>query len=564
MESFDAQLFATLKELGIIDQEKLTELFTASQSSHSSFQEKLLNADVISDIDLGRTVAELLQVPFVDLATLQIPTSLVQLIPETYARAHQVMAYAETPEEVKLAMVVPDQNSLITKFIEQKANKKAVIAYVTQRNFEQSLKVYKQDLQLSFDQMLKAQVQKIDQQGLSEVPIISIVDILIAYAYANGASDIHIEPEKENAIIRFRIDGMMEEVLQYPHQIHEQVVARIKFLAKLRTDEHLSAQDGKIQTKIENEELDIRVSILPTIHGEKSVLRLLSARYRQFTLTELGMSESDLKKVEEASHKPYGMILSTGPTGSGKTTTMYAIIKLLNTSERNIATIEDPVEYEVAGLNQIQVNPKTNLTFAEGLRSILRQDPNVIYVGEIRDDETASIATNSAMTGHLVLSTLHTNDAATSIPRLMDMKIEPFLAASTVNVIIGQRLVRRICDKCRVSQTTSAAELEKHFSKPMIEKYFPAEQEVGVDQVTTYIGKGCPVCRGTGYRGRIGVFEVLEMNESLKKLVTEKATAQAILDAAIASGMTTMTDDGLLKVHDGLTTIEEVMRATKE
>ncbi len=559
MESIDDQLLATLNELGIIDQQKLADLFAQSQTDHTSFQEKLLNADLISDLDLGKTVAELLGVPFVDLSVIQIPQELLKLVPESYAREHEVMAFAETPTEVKLAMVSPTPTSLSRQFIEQKAAKPVTIYYATQRDFEKSLKAYKQNLQSSFDELLQEQVAKIGQNGISEVPIISMVDIFIAYAYANGASDIHIEPEKDEAVVRFRIDGVMEEVLHYALPIHAQVIARLKFLAKLRTDEHLSAQDGKIQTKIENEELDIRVSILPTIHGEKSVMRLLSARYRQFGLADLGMSGPDLQKVEIASKKPYGMILSTGPTGSGKTTTMYAIIKLLNSKERNIATIEDPVEYEVAGLNQIQVNPKTNLTFAEGLRSILRQDPNVIYVGEIRDDDTANIATNSAMTGHLVLSTLHTNDAATSIPRLMDMKIEPFLVASTVNVIIGQRLVRKICDRCRVSQVTEIGDLEQHFPKEMLEKYFPAGTEV-----RTYHGKGCPVCRMTGYLGRIGIFEVLEVTEKLKELITKKETAQVILDVARSEGMTTMTEDGILKVHDGLTTIEEVVRATKE
>ena len=373
------------------------------------------------------------------------------------------------------------------------------------------------------------------------------------------ASDIHIEPEKDGSIVRFRIDGIMQEVLHFTPEIDQQVIARIKFLSKLRTDEHLSAQDGKIQTRIENEDLDIRISIVPIVHGEKCVMRLLSARYRQFGLADLGMNERDLKKVMDASTKPYGMILSTGPTGSGKTTTMYAILKILNTKERNIATIEDPIEYEIAGLNQIQVNPKTNLTFAEGLRSILRQDPNIIYVGEIRDDETADIAVNSAMTGHLVLSTLHTNDAATALPRLLDMNIEPFLVASTVNLVIAQRLVRKICERCKVSQTEKMVDLEKHFDKKLLQKYFKSSKEARI-----YIGKGCPVCRSTGYSGRIGIFEILLLSEKIKDLIVAKNDSQKIMQQAMMEGMTTMMDDGLFKVQQGLTTIEEVLRATRE
>ncbi|OGH16615.1 MAG: type II secretion system protein GspE, partial [Candidatus Levybacteria bacterium RIFCSPHIGHO2_02_FULL_37_11] len=374
-----------------------------------------------------------------------------------------------------------------------------------------------------------------------------------------GASDIHIEPEKDGSIVRFRIDGILQEVLHFTPEIDQQVIARIKFLSKLRTDEHLSAQDGKIQTKIENEDLDIRISIVPIVHGEKCVMRLLSARYRQFGLADLGMRDTDLKKVMNASSKPYGMILSTGPTGCGKTTTMYAILKILNTKERNIATIEDPIEYEITGLNQIQVNPKTNLTFAEGLRSILRQDPNIIYVGEIRDDETADIAVNSAMTGHLVLSTLHTNDAATALPRLLDMNIEPFLVASTVNIVIAQRLVRKICERCKVSQTEKIIDLEKHFDKKLLQKYFKSSKEARI-----YIGKGCPVCRSTGYSGRVGIFEILLLSEEIKDLIVAKNDSQKIMQQAVLEGMTTMMEDGLFKVQEGLTTIEEVLRATRE
>ena len=559
MEPFAQALFNAIKELGIIEEKKLTAAFEDSKKNNTSFQERLITNDLISDLDLGKTVAELLHIPLIELSKTKIPPDLVYLIPETYARVHKVIAFEEDDKEIKIAMVNPTANSLVQQFIEQKAQKKASVFYATQRDFEKALKIYKQNLQRSYDEMLKEQVKNIGKDGISEAPIERIVDILIEYAYDNGASDIHIEPEKDGSVVRFRIDGILQEVLHFTPEIDQQVISRIKFLSKLRTDEHLSAQDGKIQTRIENEDLDIRISIVPIVHGEKCVMRLLSARYRQFGLADLGMRDTDLKKVMDASSKPYGMILSTGPTGSGKTTTMYAILKILNTKERNIATIEDPIEYEITGLNQIQVNPKTNLTFAEGLRSILRQDPNIIYVGEVRDDETADIAVNSAMTGHLVLSTLHTNDAATALPRLLDMNIEPFLVASTVNIVIAQRLVRKICEKCKVSQTEKIIDLEKHFDKKLLQKYFKSSKEARI-----YIGKGCPVCRNTGYSGRVGVFEILLLSEKIKDLIVAKSDSQKIMQQAVMEGMITMMDDGLSKVQQGITTIEEVLRATRE
>lgn len=310
--------------------------------------------------------------------------------------------------------------------------------------------------------------------------------------------------------------------------------------------------------RLEEEDLDIRVSIIPVTEGEKAVLRLLSSHSREYSLSDLGTNPLDLQKVTNAFNKSYGMILSTGPTGSGKTTTIYAILKILNTREKNIMTIEDPVEYRIQGANQVQVNAKTNLTFANGLRSILRQDPNVIFVGEIRDNETAAIAVNAALTGHLVLSTLHTNDAATAIPRLTDMKVEPFLVASTVNIIIAQRLVRQICSSCKLEEKVPITDISKHFPQELVQKYFGMKGEVSV-----FKGKGCKICRQTGYLGRVGLFEVLEVTKGIKKLISEKVDSDVIADAAKKEGMKTMLDDGLEKVAQGITTIEEVIRVTK-
>ena len=559
MESYAQLLLDALKELDIIDEQRLTQLFAECQQSNASFQEKLLAADLISDHDLGKTVAEILGLPFIDLSSISIPSSLVPFLPEQYARMHKLLPFQENEEEVMIAFANPSAFAALQPFLQQKAQKKISPYYATERDVERSLRIFKQNLQVSYEDLLKEQVIAAGKSGANEAPIEKIVDILFEYAYDNGASDIHIEPEKDLAIVRFRVDGIMQRVLHFTPEIHTQVISRIKFLAKLRTDEHLSAQDGKIQLETAHEELDVRVSLVPIVHGEKCVMRLLSSRYRQFGLDDLGMHEADLQKVSAAAQKPYGMILATGPTGSGKTTMIYSILKTLNKPDRNIATIEDPVEYEIEGVSQIQVNPKTNLTFAEGLRTILRQDPNIIYVGEIRDDETAGIAVNSAMTGHLVLSTLHTNDAATALPRLFDMGVEPFLVASTANIVIAQRLVRKICNKCRVSQIVGREELTKHFPESMVQKYFKSGESA-----TIFAGKGCSVCRGTGYAGRVGIFEVLVMSEKLQELTVAKADADKVTQQAIAEGMTTMLEDGLLKVQEGITTVEEVIRVTRE
>jgi len=420
------------------------------------------------------------------------------------------------------------------------------------------LRVYKKDLQKTFDSFIKDHLEKSGRIILNDAPVGKIVDAIINYGYHDNASDIHIEPQEKNSLVRFRIDGVLHDVLIFPKALHDQIVSRIKVLSRLRTDEHLAPQDGKMRLTVDVDDIDIRVSILPVSDGEKIVLRLLTSRLKLFSLIDLGMNETDLKKVNNAYGKSFGMILSTGPTGSGKTTSIYAILKILNTRDKNITTIEDPVEYRIKGVNQINVNTKTNLTFASGLRSILRQDPNIVFVGEIRDGETAGIAVNAALTGHLVLSTLHTNDAATTLPRLIDMKVEPFLVASTVNVIIGQRLVRKICEMCKASLEIDKNDLKKNLTEELIRKHFGANEKIRI-----YQGKGCKVCHDTGYAGRLGVFEVLEVSKEIKRLIVERTDSDVITKKAIEEGMTTMMEDGLDKVVKGLTTIEEIMRVTK-
>jgi type IV pilus assembly protein PilB len=549
---YDPQkLKMALGELGIISPEKLESTFAKSLEKKIAFDEVLLRDDLISDVDLGRTISETIGVPFVKLGEKGANQSLLTILPETYSRRHHAVVFNDSPDSISVAASNPLDRKLIES-IAKKTQKKVSPFFATTRDIELSLAAYNRNLN---------EITKTILSGAAtgdEGPIERLVYKLVEYGYRNRASDIHIEPERFENVVRFRIDGVLHEELRLPIGIHQQIISRIKYLAKLRTDEHMSAQDGKIQMMFDDERVDIRISIVPVIHGEVCTMRLLASRYNQYGLTDLGMNDDDLKKVERAFKKPFGMVLSTGPTGSGKSTTMYSILKILNTKERNIATIEDPVEYDIEGLNQIQVNTETNLTFAEGLRSILRQDPNIIYVGEIRDEETAGIAVNSALTGHLVLSTLHTNDAATTLPRFLEMKIEPYIIASTVNVIVAQRLVRRICLRCMVSYEMSVADISQVLPKEMVLKH-----SQGKDKLRLYKGSGCSVCHGSGYQGRICIFEVLEVTPAIQQMVTSKATANELKSKAIEEGMHTMIEDGFTKALLGLTSFDEILAATK-
>ena len=405
-------------------------------------------------------------------------------------------------------------------------------------------------------QKLKAKVEK-ELVSSYEVSIVDLVDDLIEFSFLERASDIHIDPFENKIVVRLRVDGVLHDTFELPKHIQLEVITRIKVLAGLRTDEHQVAQDGRFKVKVDLGFIDIRVSIAPTYYGENCVMRILSEKSEGgLSLESIGFSEHDMERVAKAIGRPYGMILATGPTGSGKTTTLYSILKQLNTKEVSIITIEDPIEYSVGGIDQVQVNERTGLTFAHGLRFILRQDPNIIMVGEIRDNETASIAVNAAMTGHLLLSTLHANDAATSLPRLLDMGVEPFLIGSTVNIVIGQRLVRTICTDCKTEKVLTDAELE---SLKLI-----IDVKLLNNNRKFFTGKGCNKCDGTGFRGRIGIHEILTMSEKIRDLIMKHATAADIKAAAIEEGMVTMLQDGLIKATKGISTIEEVLRVFHE
>ena len=391
----------------------------------------------------------------------------------------------------------------------------------------------------------------------AKLSIINLVNYLVEDAQNLRASDVHIDPQQENVRVRLRIDGVLQDAYVFPSSIHSEIITRIKILAGMRTDEHQAAQDGRFRCVLENTgPVDVRVSIAPTYYGENTVLRLLSDKAEEFTLETLGFSTADQKKIMRAIKRPFGMILATGPTGSGKTTTLYTIMKMLNTKEVSIVTIEDPIEYALGGIEQIQVNPRTGLTFANGLRSILRQDPNIIMVGEIRDAETAGIAINTALTGHLLLSTLHTNDSATTLPRLLDMKIEPYLIASTVNIAIGQRLVRKICRDCKIVREITPTE------RKSLADALPLDT-IGKNR-SFYQGQGCDVCHHTGYRGRIGIYEVLVIDGTIRDAVLRKDSASTLRNLAISQGMTSMIEDGFAKAKAGVTTLEEVLRILHE
>ncbi len=553
----DDQLKSLIVKTGILDEKGLEDLSESAKNSFATLTDVLIERDVITDQNLGLLIADYLKLPFVILSNISIPEETFRIIPQKIARKHKVIAFARDDTGIKLAMADP-RNQEIRDLIAKKTGKHISVYLTTERDIDNALRIYRKNLQNAFNELIKSVGSEIVLEKLEEAPVAKIVDLLVDYAYQDRASDLHIEPKETNSLVRFRIDGVLHDALYFQKNLHERILTRIKVLSRLRTDEHLSAQDGKMRIQLEEENLDIRVSIIPIVEGEKAVLRLLSSHFRQFSLVDLGMSEADLKKVTSAFKKSYGMILSTGPTGSGKTTSIYAILKIINSREKNITTIEDPVEYRIAGVNQVQVNPKTDLTFAHGLRSLLRQDPNIIFVGEIRDNETAGIGVNAALTGHLVLSTLHTNDASSAIPRLMDMDVEPFLVASTLTIVVGQRLVRKICEICKSSYMTKKEELEQNVPHEMAQKYFGDKPEIRI-----YKGQGCKICHFTGYSGRIGVFEVLEVSTTIKELIAKKSDSDLIAKQAMQEGMTTMIEDGLQKVLKGSTTMEEVLRVTK-
>ncbi len=565
MRITDDELQQLLLKAKLVTKSQFTKAVEGATAKHTAVEQVLADLKISTLSQIGPVIGKWYGVPYRDLSQQNIPEDILHLIPPIVCRKQGVVAFKKDSRGLWVAMSDP-QNLDLIHLLRKKTGDELLIFYASDVEIAKTLERYQDTPQEEFSLRIHRYLDDLKRQITSsavsgeEAPLIRIVEELLVYAQHNKASDIHIEPRENSVEVRFRIDGMLHDIVTLPKSINDLVVTRIKVMAKLRTDEHRAAQDGKLQFTSGSEKIDVRVSIIPIVNGEKVVMRLLSKQGRGFSLEELDFTVRDLSVIQKNIRKPWGMMLATGPTGSGKTTMLYAILKILNTRAVNISTIEDPVEYDVEGVNQIQVNPRTNLTFAAGLRSILRQDPNIIMVGEIRDEETAQIAVNAALTGHLVLSTLHTNDSATTLPRLLDMGVEPFLIASTINVAMGQRLVRKICQSCKVSSTIVVKELPQELLHA-ISKGLTKEL---TRTITVWKGKGCSVCHDTGYIGRIGIYEVLEMDEGIRALIMSRSDADHIRAQARAQGMTTLIEDGMRKVIEGFTTIEEVLRVTKE
>ena len=578
------QLKAFLLDAGLITEAQFKKALLKAKNANRKIGDFLVSDGIISENDLAKLEAYILGIPFVNLEKEIIDPEILKIIPEPIARSHNIVAFRKGENFLEVAMLDPNDLSIID-FIKKKADLKILPRLTTTQSIKHILLQYQKSLKAEFGEIIKKETnalksidikqEKTEEQGADlkkqaeEIPIIKIVDTLIKHAVLQKASDIHIEPGEKEVIARYRIDGILRDAMTLPKKAAQGIAARIKVLSKLKLDEHRLPQDGRFKVETQDFKYSIRVSILPVFNGEKIVLRLLSENSKSHNLETLGFRGNALEEVRTNLRKPIGMILVTGPTGSGKTTTLYSILDILNTPEVNISTIEDPVEYRMPRINQTQIKPKIGLTFAAGLRSLVRQDPDIIMVGEIRDKETAGLSVNAALTGHLVLSTLHTTNAAGAIPRLIDMGAEPFLISSTLNVVLAQRLVRTLCDdkeKYFLSKT-DIQNLKKHCDINDIVKILRQEKIIKKNQSlekTAFYkpesSKNCP----DGYKGRIGIYEVLPITETIKELIIQGTDSDKIQEQARKQGMITMMEDGFIKAAQGITSIEEVLRVVAE
>jgi len=547
-----------LLKKGLVTQNQIEQAKEEMKKTGLPLEKALEKLGYIAEEDIASTIADTLGVPYMNLADYLIDPEVIKLMPEALAKKYKVAPLFKIGDTLTLAMVDP-QDVIAIDDIRRKIKVDSIdTVLVTEKGIQSVLDSYygvigtvdeviKGIDKAKLEPDVKAGTKQISEAA-GEAPVIKLVNLVITQAVKDKASDIHIEPDEDVMRIRYRIDGILHEVNTIPRHLQSAVISRIKILAKMDIAEQRKAQDGRIRLKKEDRDIDIRVSSFPTIHGENIVMRLLDKTTALIGLVELGLSKENLKHFDKLIRHPNGIILVSGPTGSGKTTTLYAALSTINSMEKNIITIEDPVEYELPLIRQTQVNPKAGLTFATGLRSILRQDPDVVMVGEIRDKETADISIQAALTGHLVFSTLHTNDAPSALARLVDINVEPFLISSSIIGILAQRLVRVICPKCKEKHTPAAEVLKNLGLKEKIE---------------FYRGKGCSKCKETGFAGRIGIFELLVLDEDIKKMVVAKTSTDEIRKKAISKGMGTLFADGISKAKDGTTTIEEVLRVTK-
>lgn len=570
----DTKLGQQLVEDQVLTPSQLKEFLGTAKKENTALSAVLLNAKVLDDKKLTAEIARTFRVKAVELNQIKIPKDVLLIIPEPLVKKQKVVAFEKTDRELHVAMLDPTDLETI-EGLKKKTGLTVVPYYTTEKDLEAIIKLYRQSLKSKFDEILAdARSTRSDisvEEAAQDLPIIRIIDTLLDYAVLQDASDIHIEPMEKEVIVRYRIDGILHDIVNLPQSVQTGLVARIKVLANLKIDEHRLPQDGRFKKETDEYKVSFRVSIIPVFDGEKIVMRILHEEQKILTLEQLGFQHSALEIIKHNIDRPHGMILATGPTGSGKTTTLYAILHILNRPEVNVATVEDPIEYRMPRVNQTQMNSRIGLTFAKGLRSLLRQDPDIIMVGEIRDNETAEIAIHSALTGHIVLSTLHTNNASGTLPRLLDMQVQPFLVASTVNTVIGQRLVRRLCSNCLESfkpDATYMTTLKKEFDTDRIIKIMQRERilaaKSSLADLKFYRSRGCSQCNSEGYKGRIGIYEVMEISVAIRKLIVAHASTDEILKQATAESMITMQEDGFIKAATGVTSIEEVLRATKE
>jgi len=577
------ELIQIIKNNNLVSESKLEQVIAKVAQDNSSLERSLIEDGLTSEDTLYKAAAQYFKIPFISLKGKLILKSVIDIVPEALAHTYQIIVYDMDDKALQVATTDPF-NIEIVEFLRKKTNLQVEVSLATASDIAATMRQYRHSLEETEFKDFVSKPEAIDDLALiegdklkvmaSDVSVIKLVDTILEYAILEGASDIHIEPEEKRLGIRYRVDGLLRNVMGLPKSIQAGMISRIKILANLKLDEHRVPQDGRFRVETPRYKMSVRVSIIPVLHGEKITLRLLNEASSLLELEELGFFKHSLDLLHRHLKRSYGLILVTGPTGSGKTTTLYGMLNSLNTPGVNIMTIEDPIEYKMVHVNQSQVNAKLNYTFATGLRSFLRQDPNIIMVGEIRDTETAEIAINAALTGHVVLSTLHTNNAVGAMPRLLDMGIQPFLATSTIGLIMAQRLVRKLCSHCITGYSVDLSDALKDMPTLCSERvinFLSADGSnladilsVKTSVLTLWRGSGCVECGNTGYSGRTGIYEFLEVKENIANLVLARASSAELASAAIQNGMLTMAEDGYIKALRGVTTLEEVLRTTQE
>jgi type IV pilus assembly protein PilB len=537
------ELREILSSESYVSKEDMAKAVEFAKKHHSDPIDYLVTEELIDKNTIAQAVAEHYKLPYINLAEAKPSKESIKKIPQEIATKFRIVEFSEE-DGGRYATDDPRGKDWSVEIASALGKKKFNLYYADTQQIDDALSLYKKSLDTRFSQIIAEQKHVAPE----------ILEEIVSDALLYRTSDIHFEPQGDEVVVRFRVDGALQEAGRFKKENYDNILNRIKILAQLRIDEHYSVQDGAIRFPLKDKTVDLRVSVAPTLDGEKVVIRMLAEYVKELVLSDIGLSKEYEDIIVEAAHKPFGMIVVSGPTGSGKTTTLYSIIKHINDQAINITTIEDPVEYRILGVNQIQVNPDKKITFADGLKSIVRQDPDVILVGEIRDEETAEISVNAALTGHLLFTTFHANDSATAIPRLLEMGVEPFLLASTLELLISQRLVRKLCTSCRYSVEVTRAQIEKKIAGAG--KYFP-------EKCNIYEVKGCPTCNNTGYVGRVGLFEFIKVTRALKDLILTNPGTDAIWDLAKKEGSKTMLADGIEKVKEGQTSLDEVFRVVQ-